>query len=88
MTRLTQSLQVAFLVGATKLERNNVVNLLGRSNAPALLAVFTQRAGGDVGVAYFAPVVVVALVDLRVPLVGAVALVFGLSVGCAKPSVG
>lgn len=73
---------------ATIFERDDVVNLLGWRDAPVRLAVFAQRVGLDVGVADFAPAVVVALVDRRVTLIRTVPLVFCTSVSRAEAVVG
>lgn len=88
MTRLTQGLQVRLIMRATIFERDDVVNLLGWRHTPLSLALFTQRVGLDVGVADFAPAVVVALVDRRVTLIRPVPLVFCTSVSRAEAVVG
>ena len=75
-------------MGATALERDDVVDLLGWRDTPLSLAVFAQRVGLDVGVAHLAPAVVVAFVDRRVPLVHPVPLVFCFCVGFAEALVG
>lgn len=73
---------------ATIFERDDVVNLLGWRHTPLSLALFAQRVGLDVGVADFAPAVVVALVDRRVTLIRPVPLVFCTSVSRAEAVVG
>lgn len=88
MTRLTQGLQVRLIMRATIFERDDVVNLLGWRHTPLSLALFAQRVGLDVGVADFAPAVVVALVDRRVTLIRPVPLVFCTSVSRAEVVVG
>lgn len=88
MTRLTQGLQVRLTMRATIFERDDVVNLLGWRHTPLSLALFAQRVGLDVGVADFAPAVVVALVDRRVTLIRPVPLVFCTSVSRAEAVVG
>lgn len=65
-------------------ERDDVVDFLGRGDTPQRLAVFAQRVGLDVGVADFAPAVVVSLIDRRVTLIRAVTLVFCLGVCWAE----
>lgn len=75
-------------MGATLLERDDVVDLLSWGDVPILLAVFAQRVGLDVGVAYLAPAVVVALIDLRVTLMPPVPLIFCFGVGWAEAVVG
>ncbi|CAB0855283.1 hypothetical protein FRC0360_00745 [Corynebacterium diphtheriae] len=88
MALLAQRLQVRLVMGATALERDDVVDLLGWRHTPLSLALFTQRVGLDIGVADFAPAVVVAFVDRRVPLVRPVPLVFCTSVSRAEAVVG
>lgn len=65
---------------AAVFEREDVVHLSDRGEYPLLLAVFTQRVGCDVAGADGTPGSPVAAVDLRVALVGAVALLFSLGV--------
>lgn len=88
VARLTQRLQVRLVMGATIFERDDVVDLLGRGDAPVLLAVFAQRVGLDVGVAYLAPAVVVALVDRRITLIRPITLILCFGVSRAESVVG
>lgn len=75
-------------MGAAPFEWDDVIDLLGWRDAPQRLAAFAQRVGLDVGVADFAPAVVVALVDRGVTLVRPVPLVFCTSVSRAEAVVG
>lgn len=88
VARLTQSAEVAGVVRAAVLQRDDVVDFL-RGRVPAgREAVLTQGVGGDVGGADSAPAGTVAPVDLRVTLPFAVAFVCGLGVGFAEAGVG
>ncbi len=75
-------------MGAAPFEWDDVIDLLGWRYSSSLLAVFAQRVGLDVGVADFAPAVVVALVDRGVTLIPPVPLVFCFGVGLAEAVVG
>lgn len=66
-------------MGAAILERDDVVDFLGRRDSSVLLAVFAQRVGLNVGVADFVPTVVIALIDRRVTLIRPVPLILGWS---------
>lgn len=67
-------------MAAAMLQGKNVVNFLYRCRLALRYAVFTQRMGGDVGSADASPASTVTLVDLRIALVAAIALVLSLSV--------
>lgn len=71
----------------TVLERKDVVNFLRRGDAAVQLALLTQRVGCKVSVANLSPPMVVASIDLRVPLVTPVGLFLLSGVGWAEPLV-
>ena len=88
VARLTQAPEVAGVVGAAVLQRDDVVDFL-RGRVPAgREAVLAQRVGGDVDGTDLAPASTVAPVDLRVTLPPSVAFIFGLGVGFAEAGVG
>ena len=75
-------------MGAAVGQRNDVVDLLGRGEDTAFVALLAEGVGGGVSVADALPRSAVAPLGGGVPLVAFVAAVLLLSVFLAEPSIG